>query len=136
MTRPRSRDIGGIPLLEQSILLLRSTPLDDWAVYLLGVIPFIAAFLYYSTDSLRNFFAREHLFTSSLAITALFLWKQLMESLFLSRLHGTLNGSDRRTNISALASTLVRQAAVQPTSFLTLPFALSAGIPVPWTVFF
>ncbi len=130
------QEVSGIALLEQAVLLLRAAPVSAWAVYLLGSIPFITGLFWFSVDSLRNIFAPKHLFVHSLAIAGLFLWKQVTESLFLSQLHHALNGTQGQPSARRMAGVLLRQAAVQPSGFLAVPFALISGLPAPFTLFF
>ena len=129
-------EAGGIALLEQAVLLLRATPASTWAIYLLGSIPFVTGLFWFSVDSLRNLYAPRHLLAHSLAIAGLFLWKQVTEGLFLSRLSHALNGTTGRVEASGIARAALRQAAVQPSGFITLPFALISGLPAPFTLFF
>jgi len=129
-------ELDGFALLDESVQLLRGASPEVWAIYLLGVLPFGVGALWFWTDGVRSLYARESLTTNSLVMAILFCWKQVCESLFVARLHASL--TDRTVSLTAgdIVRIALRQLAIQPLAWLTLPLAAVAILPVPQVLFF
>jgi hypothetical protein len=124
-------------LVEESVELLRSAPAQAWAVYLAGAVPFAVALLWYWIETTHSAFALENLAHTSAVVAVLFLWKQITEAYFLAVLRARLTGeSPHAPRPNRVASVAIRQAAIQPTSFLILPLATLATVPLPYALTF
>lgn len=135
--KARKPEAGGVELLEESILALRATPAPDWFVYCSGAIPFVAALLWFCTDSLRNVNAASNLAGGALTVALLFVWKQFTEAMFAARLHARITGLPvPRLSAGTIAKALMRLTAIQPWSILVLLIAALATVPAAAAVFF
>ena len=118
---------GAIEILEESVNLLRAAPASAHVAYLAGAVPFLVALLFFLNDMTHSPFASEHLVTGSLALAALYVWKNVWQAIFTASLFRRLSpGSQRRGRIRRL---ILIEAALQPVS-LVVP------LPFPWTVAF
>jgi hypothetical protein len=129
------RPAGGLALFDEAVQLLRATPIETWVFFLAGTIPLLVGLLWFWTDCTRSVYAQAHLAWSSLLVASLFLWKQAMESVFLAQLVERLS-CQTPPAARPLGRMLLRQAAVQPSALLALPFAAIAAVPFAGTVFF
>lgn len=73
-------------LIEEATALLRSTSKATLAVYYVGAIPFVMAFLYFWTDMSRNPFARQHSNEFALGVALSFIWMKFWQARFSARL--------------------------------------------------
>ena len=107
MTRERT----AIDILEEAVNLLRAAPLRATVAYLTGAVPFILALLFFLNDMTRSPFAFEHLGRASLALAALYIWKNVWQALFARQLYESLSPQDARIPVMRL---IAIQAALQP----------------------
>ncbi|HLW75725.1 MAG TPA: hypothetical protein VKS01_02050, partial [Bryobacteraceae bacterium] len=116
-----------IQILEESVGLLRSSP-RALVVYLIGAVPFLLALLVFLNDMMLSPFAFDHLAAWSLALAALYIWKNSWQAIFMANLHRTLSPhDDRRLKIGR---SILIQSALQP-------IGLALALPFPWiTAFF
>ncbi len=134
--RRAAEEAGGVELLEEAVQLLRAAPSGAWLAWLAGIVPFVSALLWFGADALLNPASAANLPGAAFVAAAAFVWKQWMESLFLSRLRAALAGAEPRTGARVALGALTRQAAVQSLSLLTLPFGFCALIAAAPAVFF
>ncbi len=127
---------GSLSLMEESVALLRAAPAQAWATYLIGAAPYGLGLIWFWLENTRSAFARQHLAFTSGILALLFIWKQVSESSFLAQLRSLAGGKTKRARGLALVSLALRQAAVQPSSFLVIPLALAATIPFPYVLMF
>ena len=73
-------------IIEEAGALLRSTPKATLAVYYMGAIPFVMAFLYFWTDMSRNPFAGQHSSEAAFGVALLFIWMKFCQAMFCARL--------------------------------------------------
>lgn len=125
MTRARRTSID---ILEEAVSLLRSSTLDIAATYLAGAVPFTLGFLFFLADMSRSPYAFERLPYESLALAALFIWKNCWQAVFMAKLYYSVSPSEARAIHPWQA--ILTQATLQPLSLL-IP------LPLPWiTAFF
>lgn len=133
----RAHGKGGLELVEEAVVLLRSCPADILALYFLGSVPFVAGFLIFCADLSRHPDASDHLGSATLGITALFLWMKFFHARFgralLSRLRGEPSPG---WTPGEIFRSLTAQAIIQSTALLVLPFALLAVLPFSWAYAF
>jgi hypothetical protein len=118
---------GAIDILEEAVQLLRSAPAAAHVTYLAGAVPFVLALLFFLNDMTHSPFASEHLVTGSLALAALFIWKNVWQAMFDVRLFQTLSPGTARAG--SLWRLIFVEAAMQPVSLLV-------PLPFPWLVAF
>ncbi len=131
---PEERDSLG--LVEDSAALLRSAPARSWATYLAGAAPYGLGLIWFWLENTRGAFARQQLGYTAGALALLFVWKQVMESLFIAQLRALAGGKPPGAGVAGVISIAIKQAAVQSSSFAVLPLALAATIPLPYVVLF
>lgn len=118
--------MNAIELLEQAVNLLRAAPSSAVAAYLTGAIPFMLALLFFLNDMTRSPFASERIAASSLALAALYIWKNVWQAIFMRSLYRTLSPAQTPLNIFRL---ILFQSALQPVGMVLM-------LPVPWLVAF
>ena len=118
---------GAIDILEEAVQLLRAAPASAYVFYLTGAVPFILALLFFWNDMTHSPFASEHLVTGSLALAALYVWKNVWQAMFNARLFRVLSPASAHSR--SLWRLIFLEAAVQPVSLL-------APLPFPWLVAF
>jgi len=137
MKRIAERGRPTLDLMEEAVHLLRSTSLQDFSWYLVGVLPFLLALLYFWMDMSWNAIAFQHRSEASLGLALSFLWMKCAQSIFAGRLHARVNGqtSDRITARRIFRIALF-QTIIQPSKLFFLPAAALAAIPFGWTTAF
>ena len=120
----KARGRGAIDILEQAVSLLRGAPLDAYALYMAGAVPFVLGLLYFLADMTRNPFAMERLPGESLALALLYIWKNAFQSAFIAKLYDQLSPSARPRGT---VRSIILHAAVQPFGLI---------LPLPWLVAF
>jgi len=129
---PRGR--GPIEILEEAAALLRATPARDLAVCHLGSVPFVLGLLFFWGYMSRSPFAYSHCAAASLGLALLYLWMKVWHAVFMRRLMRRLLGKrEGRGNPARLAAF---QIAVQPASFVVMPVAALAVVPLGWAFAF
>lgn len=137
MKRRRSgQRIGTFQLVEESAQLVRNAPLEAWAIYLSGILPFAVGLLWFWVEESRSALAFENLLRNSGLLTLLFLWKQATEALHIGRLRAELTGSPVGMSAGRILWIALRQAAVQSTAIVMQPLAAIAGVPLAHTLLF
>ena len=116
-----------IEILEQAVNLLRAAPAQAIVIYLAGAIPFTLAGLVFLNDMTFSPYAFDDLPSASLALAALYIWKNTLQAVFAARLYQTLSPDERRP--LTIFRSLVVQAALQPAG-------LALALPFPWLVAF
>lgn len=118
---------GAVDILEEAVNLLRAAPAPAVVAYLAGAVPFLVALLFFLNDMTHSPFASEHLMTGSLALAALYIWKNVWQAIFSASLFRRLSpGSQRRGSLWRL---ILVEATLQPASLIV-------PLPFPWTVAF
>lgn len=129
----RGQERPTLDLMEEAVELLRSTPLEVFAWYLLGTLPFLFGLLYFWTDMSWSALASQHRAEASLGVAVLFVWMKCAQAVFARKLRAGRAGiTDDRLTASHLISIALYQAIVQPTKFFVLPLAALATIPFGW----
>jgi hypothetical protein len=138
MKRPAQSDgPGPIELVEEAVHLLRRAPASVFALYAVGTLPFVLAFLCFWAEMSRGAFAREHAAGDALGLALIFLWMKWWQAAFASEVRACLTGQApapwtwRRAGRLALA-----QTALQPIGLFALPAALVIVLPFGWAYSF
>ncbi|MEO0415301.1 MAG: hypothetical protein AAF226_10155, partial [Verrucomicrobiota bacterium] len=90
----RSRDEGerdALSIVEQAFHLLRTTPAHHFLIYYAGVIPFIAALLYFWADMSRSSYANRDAALIALGMVGFFGLKLFSQAVFAKKLWETLS---------------------------------------------
>lgn len=117
---------AAIDILEQAVNLLRANP-RAWIVYLLGAVPFTLALLIFLNDMRFSPYAFDHLAPWSLALAALYIWKNTWQAIFAARLYKSLSPGDSPRLYIGRA--FLVQCTLQPAG-------LAFPIPLPWLTAF
>jgi hypothetical protein len=118
---------GALRLTEDSIDLLRDLPAAVWLVYLGGIVPFFALFLFEATDIYESPFAPDRLTWIALLLAITYLWMHFCQAAFARRL--SLIVSRRTKEPSAGLRVISVQAIVQSTKLLAWPVAAILVVP-------
>jgi hypothetical protein len=118
--------MSAIELLEQAVNLLRAAPFSAVAAYLTGAVPFTLALLFFLNDMTRSPFASERIAVFSLALAALYIWKNTWQAVFARGLYQSLSPARTHLNVFRL---ILFQAALQPIGLVLM-------LPFPWIVAF
>lgn len=133
MKKNRSGERPAIDLVEEAVHLLRSAPIAAWAWYLIGVIPFLLALLYFWTDMSWSPEARSACAIEAAGVAIAFVWMEWMQALFARALRQHLRiGTAPPLRRGELWLLLVSQAAIQPSKLFVLPIAAIATLPFGW----
>lgn len=137
---PRSRQLrsgqalGGIGLLEQSVILFSLAPARAKFEYLAGAAPFFAGLIYFWITMSRSRLAAESVGVSALMLALLFSWKNITDSWYARRLETYLEAEPEATAIDWMGA--VRNVAWQPLSLYVLPLAALVSVPFAWAFAF
>src|SRR3546814_13944901 len=87
MSRKATREgRTALDLLEDAVHLLRAAPVSTLAVYYVGGLPFMLAYLFFWSDMSRSAFARERLEPLAALLTILFVLMKVCQFIFVRRL--------------------------------------------------
>ena len=131
--KPRRPGRPALELIEDAVHLLRTAPLRTLAIYYVGALPFVLAFLFFWSDMSRSPFARERLEPLAGGLALLFCWMKFCQGAFARRLWAQVSGiaSEHisfRDRLAAEVSNLFWQA----TGFIILPIAILVALPFAW----
>ena len=136
VSAPRRSAVPTLRLLDEAYHLLRRHP-DALCIYLVGVIPFSLAFLYYWTDMSRSAFAHSRCVLGALLVALAFVWMKACQSRFVTLLQDRLSRVDPRPwswrrwlRVAAI------QTLLQSTAPLVLPPAAIVLFPYAWCIAF
>ena len=133
MKKRAAQDRPALDLMEEAVHLLRSVPLECFASYLLGTLPFLLGLLYFWTDMSWSAVASQHRGEASLGVAFLFLLMKTGQATFSRQLRGFLSGPGRQSLTWREGLAFVRyQAIIQPSKLFLLPVAALATIPFGW----
>jgi hypothetical protein len=123
--------------MEEAVGLLRGQPWSTWAIYLLGAIPCVLAWLFFWADMSRGAHAGDRLVGGALGVALAYLWMKLSQLAFVRRLKAFLLGHalEPWSWRDWLRAGSV-QAVVQPWRLLVLPLASLLLLPLPWCLAF
>ena len=128
---------AALELIEEATHLLRLLPLNYFASYYIGTLPFILGFLYFWADMSRNAFANEHVVEGSLIVALLFLWMKCWHVVFTNQLRRYIaHEPNTAWTIRRILRVIIIQATIQPSGLFILPLALLAAIPFGWSYAF
>ena len=124
-SRKKEKGRTAIEILEESVHLLRMSPLSALGRYYIGTLPFILALLYFWADMSGGALAADRLIPSSLTLALLFIWMKAWHTLFAQFIKA-------RINLSPVSSLPLRQflrivatqSLVQATGLIFIPLSL------------
>ena len=124
-------------MIEESLHLLRTTPLPVIALYYVGTLPFVIGFLYFWADMSRSAFAATRAASSAFAIAALFIWMKVWHTIFAQVLRQRLSGADdTKWSLSRILNVVIIQASLQPIGLIALALSSLIVFPFGWTYAF
>lgn len=139
MKRKPQRELSkaALELIEEATHLLRLLPLNYFASYYIGTLPFILGFLYFWADMSRNAFAHEHIVEGAFIVALLFLWMKCWHVVFTNQLRRYIaHEPNTAWTIRRILRVIIIQATIQPSGLFILPLALLAVIPFGWSYAF
>lgn len=124
---------SALDLIEDAAHLLRTAPAGTLAIYYLGALPFVLAFLYFWSDMSRSAFAQERLEPLAAVLALLFFWLKFCQGAFARRLWAQATGvAARHVSLRERCLDNASQGCWQATGFLVLPVALAIALPFGW----
>ena len=128
---------GALEWIEESVHLLRTSPLAVLAAYYIGALPFVLGLLFFWADMSRSPFAKQHVVEAALGMTALFLWMKTWQAIFCLRLRAVVSGEAAGPfNFRSFLRVFIAQATIQPAGLLLIPLALLVALPFAWVIGF
>jgi hypothetical protein len=130
---PTSRGPRAMDLLDESLSLLRGTPLWLFFIYYAGAAPFCLGLVYFVFDLLESPRAELHLAPLSLGLTVLYLWMKTCQAVFARRLLERLQGGEAEPwTLARWGNTALLQAVFGGSLLVVYPAALLMTIPFGW----
>jgi len=83
---------GPIELIEEGTRLARTSGLPALALYYIGTMPFVLAFLFFWADMSRDAYAYQRVLPGSIAVALLYLWMNAWQSAYAVELRSRLGG--------------------------------------------
>ena len=122
-----------IRILEESIHLLRLSPVGLLPSYYIGSMPFILGLLYFWGDMSRSAYAREYCAVYALGLAFLFVWMKCWHAVFAVKLREQiLDAQSSSWSFGRIVNLSATQVFIHSSSFLILPVALIMAIPFAW----
>ncbi len=133
----RKVEESAIDIIEESIHILRMNAFRLLPVYFLGSFPFAVALLFFINDMSLAKPLEHEIVNAVIIVTALFAWKNLMQSIFCLRVMNVLNfREDQKLGVKRLFRIFLYQNIVQPVGLVMQTFSLFLFLPLPWTTAF
>jgi hypothetical protein len=124
---------GAIELMEEAVHLLRRAPASLLALYAVGTVPFVLAFLFFWAEMSRGAFAREHAGSDALGLALVFLWMKFWQAAFASELRARVSGqTPERWTLKRIGRLAFAQTALQPIGLFAVPAAAVIMLPFGW----
>lgn len=124
---------SAIRILEESIHLLRLSPMGLLSSYYIGSMPFVLGFLYFWGDMSRSAFAREHCAVSALGLAFLFVWMKCWHAVFSFKMRGQIiDAQSDSWSFDRMIRLAATQAFIHSSYFIIMPIALVMVIPFGW----
>lgn len=135
--KDRTEEKGAIEIIEEATQLLRLLPLDIYALYYVGSLPFVLGFLYFWADMSRGAFAYQYAAEAAFSLTALYIWMKCWQSAFCTSLHAHLQGdSPPGWTLRRILRLIALQTAIQPIGLIALPVSSVLMLPFAWVYAF
>jgi hypothetical protein len=141
MKRPVNTNPGApgasFNMIEEATALLRSIPRATLAIYYLGAVPFVMAFLYFWTDMSRNPFAGGHSTEAALGVAVSFIWMKFWQAIFCMRLkdHHAMRPV-RQWSLRQYVQILLPQAILHSVGLFLLSLGAVLIVPLAWVYAF
>jgi hypothetical protein len=135
----KRRHIGSpsIDVIEESVALLRQTPLPAHLAYYLGAIPFWLGLLYFISDMSRDAYAADRLGDGSLGIALLYIWNKCWQSVHGAKMRAVLSGRpDEPWTLPRVLRMIAVQASLQPWGLIARLVAAHVILPFVWVANF
>lgn len=136
--RGRAGEESAVALLDEAVRVVRHAPASFIAMFYIGSLPFVLAFLRFWTDMRQNPEAGDRLGSTALGLALLYVWMKAWQATFAEGLRAHLSGEGDeqhgwRSRPARVERRVLAQAAGQPWSLLVLPLALVVAVPFGWT---
>ena len=115
--RPRKKtsEKGALELVEESVHLLRLSPLEVLGCYYIGTIPFALGFLFFWADMSQSAFAAQHCGRAAFVLVLLFVWMKTWQAIFGAQLANQIAGrASSKWSIRKFFSVATKQLFFQP----------------------
>jgi hypothetical protein len=124
---------SSIDLVEEAVQVLRSTPLESYAVYYVGSIPFVIGVLYFWTEMSQSPSANSILPDMSLVVAVLFIWMRFCHVMFARHIRAQVSLlPNPPLNSRQYLGIFLRQLIIQPSGLFLIPAALALVAPFGW----
>ncbi len=131
LRKPKDKNAAFLPLLEESLCLLKMASPSLWLIYLAGAIPFAVSLVIFSATLWESAFAAQQLGTAALGLTVLFFWLKICQVAFVTGLHARLSPG-AAPHQHSFRRMVRRQLVLQSLSLYVLPLSRVLGIPHPF----
>ncbi len=125
-----SRTQHPIDLMEEAIHLLRRAPIETYALFLVGITPFVLCLFSFCSEMSYSDLAGSNLPTFASALALFYLWMKAFQSLACRQLVAVYSGElPNAGKLGRGLRTCLYQAAIHPIGLLAKPMAALASIP-------
>ncbi len=125
--------LSGLDLLEQAVHAVRLASPATLLCYYVGAVPFVLAALFFWSDMSRSGRAEEHLVGGAIALSLLFVWMKVWQSIFALKLSAQIaNEPSPKISFSAFVRAVGSQALIHATGLFLIPIAAQILLPIVW----
>ncbi|HEY0550502.1 MAG TPA: DUF4129 domain-containing protein [Verrucomicrobiae bacterium] len=125
--------LSGLDLLEEAIHALRLAAPGTLLSYYIGAVPFVLAALFFWSDMSRSGLAEQHLVGGAIALSLLFVWMKIWQSIFALKLSAQIaNEPSPKISMAALFRAVGSQALIHSTGLFLIPVAAQILLPIVW----
>ncbi len=128
---------GGLQTAGAALNVFGALPLETHALYYVGTLPFVVAFLYFWFDMSQSACAGERLVLWALILPLLFVWMKCWHSVYVNAVWQRISRIDPvRYTWAGVLRLMLFNAIIQPLGLIVMPVALLFGIPFSAAGFF
>lgn len=131
--KQRNQGAPALEIVEESVHLLRTSPLYVLGTYYVGALPFVLALLYFWVDMSKGAYSEYRSVGGALGLALLFVWMKSWQSVFGSLIRARLcDDSPPPWTVARIGRMVVTQTILQSTGLLVLPAAMFTILPYIW----
>ncbi|MCL4692308.1 MAG: DUF4129 domain-containing protein [Candidatus Hydrogenedentes bacterium] len=129
----RTQGAPALEIIEESVHLLRTSPLYVLGAYYAGALPFVLALLYFWVDMSKGAYSEYRSVGGALGLAVLFAWMKTWQSVFGTLVRARLcDDSPPPWTVRRVGRVVVTQTILQSTGLLVLPAAMMTVLPYIW----
>lgn len=128
---------SALDIIEESVHILRLSPLSLLGCYYAGSVPFVLGLLYFWADMSRSGFADQYCSLAALGLVLLFSWMKCWHSVFAQKIFAAVSNTQTpKLNISRALYLISSQTIIHSSGIFFVPLSMIFCIPFPWVYAF